>query len=133
LKTNELASEFEKSGGFDIFANFLSNDCIQEHQVAYNVIATLWIMSYHPFALRRFEDYSLEIIERAVKILDYFNKEKIVRIVLLLIDNLKQQSEACHEILSDIGVLGTVIKLQNRHWIDSDITDLLDRIYEYLD
>lgn len=133
LKTNELAREFERSGGFDIFNNFLGSDCIQEHQVAYNVIAALWIISYHPFALKRFEDYTMEIIERAVKILDYFNKEKIVRVVLLLLDNLKQQSEGCHEIMSDIGVLNTIVKLQNRHWVDQDITEMLDRIYEYLD
>ena len=101
--------------------------------MAYNVVAALWIVSYHPFSLRHFEDYSLELIERAVKVLDYFNKEKIVRVVLLLLDNLKQASEACHEVLSDIGVLGTVIKLQNRHWVDPDINELLDRLFEYLD
>ena len=133
LKTNELAMEFERSGGFEIFKRFLENDCTTDHQIAYNVIASLWIISYHPFALKRFEDYNLAIIENSVKILDYFNKEKIVRVVLLLLDNLKQQSEACHEIMSDIGVMGTVIKLQNRHWVDADITDLLDKLFEFLD
>ncbi len=92
LKTNELAREFERSGGFDIFSKLLDSqdgDCIKDHQVAYNVICALWIVSYHSFALKRFEDYSLELIERSVKVLDYFNKEKIVRVVLLLLDNLK--------------------------------------------
>lgn len=133
MKTNELAREFERSNGFAIFSKFLEQDCIVDHQVAYNVIAALWIMSFHQFTLKRFEDYSLEIIERSVKILDYFNKEKIVRIVLLLLDNLKTASEACHEIMSDIAVLNTVIKLQNRHWVDPDITELLDKIFEFLD
>jgi len=68
-------------------------------------------MSYHEFTLKHFEDYSLYIIERAVKILDFFNKEKVVRIVLLLLDNLKTASEGCHEIMSDIGVLNIIIKL----------------------
>lgn len=90
-------------------------------------------MSFHPFALKKFEDNSLEIIERSVKVLDYFNKEKIVRVVLLLLDNLKNASENCHEIMSDIGVIGTIIKLQNRHWVDADITELLDKLFEYLD
>jgi hypothetical protein len=75
------------------------------------VIATLWISSYHEFTLKRFEDFNLAIIEKAVKVLDYFNKEKVVRIVLLLIDNLKNASEGCHEIMSDIGMINTVIKL----------------------
>ena len=133
LKTNEMAKEFERSGGFEIFARLLDNECTVDHQVAYNVIAALWVVSFHPFALKRFEDYQLEIIEKAVKVLDYFNKEKIVRVVLLLLDNLKHASEACHEIMSDIGVLSTVIKLQNRHWVDPDITTLLDGLFEYLD
>lgn len=133
VKTNELAREFERCGGFEIYSRLLETDCTEDHQVAYNVVCALWILSFHPFALKRFEDYDLDIIERTVKVLDYFNKEKIVRVVLLLLDNLKQASEACHEALSDAGVLNTVIKLQNRHWVDSDITDLLEKLFEYLD
>jgi len=133
VKTNELARDFEHNGGFEIFSKMLDNDCTEDHQVAYNVISALWIISFHPFSMRRFEDYSLEIIERSVKVLDYFNKEKIVRVVLLLLDNLKSSSEGCHEIMSDIGVIDIIIKLQNRHWVDTDITDLLDKIFEFLD
>ena len=133
LKTNELAREFELRNGFDIFAKLLETDCVDDHQVAYNVVCSLWILSFHPFALKRFEDYDLNIVERVVKVLDYFNKEKIVRVVLLLLDNLKQASEACHEALSDANVLNTVIKLQNRHWVDKDINDLLEKLFEYLD
>lgn len=97
------------------------------------MIASLWISSYHEFTLKRFEDFNLMIIERAVKILDYFNKEKVVRIILLLLDNLKDASDICHEIMSDINLLGTVIKLQNRHWVDQDITALLEKLFEFLD
>lgn len=97
------------------------------------MIASLWISSYHEFTLKRFEDFNLMIIERAVKILDYFNKEKVVRIILLLLDNLKDASGICHEIMSDINLLGTVIKLQNRHWVDQDITALLEKLFEFLD
>jgi hypothetical protein len=86
LKTNELAREFTEQNGFDLFSKFLSYECIEDHQVAYNVIGALWIISYHDFALKGFEDYRLEIIEKVAKILDYFNKEKIVRIILLLFD-----------------------------------------------
>lgn len=133
VKTNELAKVFEQSGGFEIYFKLLDTDCTEDHQVAYNVIAALWILSFHPFTLKKFEDYTLEIIERSVKVLDYFNKEKIVRVVLLLLDNLKTASEACHEIMSDIGVINTVVKLENRHWVDPDITELLEKLFEYLD
>lgn len=35
--------------------------------------------------------------------------------------------------MSDINILNLLTKLQNRHWVDKDITDLLDKIYDYLD
>ena len=133
LKTNELAYNFTRNHGFKIFANALDDECTKDHQVAYNVASTLWILSYHQFTLKDFEDYSLNIIEKAVKVLDFFNKEKVVRIVLLLLDNLKTASDGCHEIMSDIGVLNLTIKLQNRHWVDNDITELLDKLFEFLD
>ena len=46
-------------------------------------------MSYNEFAHSFFEDDDLLLIEKASKILDYFKREKIVRIILLLFDNLK--------------------------------------------
>ena len=64
--------------------------------------------------------------------MDYFNKEKIVRIVLLLFDNIKT-NENCLEQLADINALNIFTKLHNRHWVDKDITDLLDKLYEYVD
>lgn len=72
--------------GFAIFSKYLDYECIEEHQVAYNVIGALWILSVHEFAQKGFEEAGLDIIEKVAKILDYFNKEKIVRIVLLLFD-----------------------------------------------
>ena len=64
--------------------------------------------------------------------MDFFNKEKIVRIILLLFDNIKQ-NETCLEQLSDINANYIVTKLMNRHWVDKDISDLLDKLAEYLD
>lgn len=89
LKSNELAKEFTEQNGFDLLANFLEKECIDDHQIAYNVVCTLWIISYHPFAMRGFEDYRLALMEKVAKILDFFNKEKIVRIILMLFDNIK--------------------------------------------
>ena len=96
------------------------------------MICALWIISYHAFSSRGFEDPRLEIIERVAKVLDYFSKEKIVRIILLLYDNLKQNDE-CLEIMSDINAISIITKLQNRHWVDQEIHELLDKIFNYLD
>lgn len=46
----------------------------------------MWVLSYHEFALPYFADFSLNVIELSSKVLDYFNKEKIVRIICMLFD-----------------------------------------------
>lgn len=60
LKTNELAQEFVEQNGFEIFSKFLepNGECFSDHQIAYNVVCALWIISYHEFAIQKgFEDY----------------------------------------------------------------------------
>jgi hypothetical protein len=37
------------------------------------------------------------------------------------------------ELMSDLNTLHTVTKLQNRHWVDRDINDLLEKLWEFLD
>lgn len=132
VKTNELARDFVDRQGFQLIKAFLGDDCIKNGQIAYNVVCTLWILTYHPFALKGFTDYNLMIVEGVSKILDYFNKEKIVRIILMMFDNIKHDPE-CLEHLSMINALNLVTKLQNRPWVDTEITDLLDRLWKYFD
>ena len=60
--------------------------------------------------------------------MDYFSKEKIARILLLLFDNLKGVKEV-DDHLSDIDALSIIIKLQNRHWVDEDINSLLEKLH----
>jgi len=66
------------------------------------------------------------------KILDFFNKEKIVRIVLMFLDGLKTDPD-CLEQMSDINALNLVIKLQNRNWVDKEIITLLEGLWTYFD
>ena len=96
------------------------------------MICALWVISYHHFALTAFEDYQLNLLEKVCKVLDYFNKEKIVRIILLLLENLVR-SEICLEIMSDINCLSVVEKLCNRHWVDKDINEMLEKQFHILD
>jgi len=125
LKKNELALEFTKGQGFKILSDLLDDRCLHNGQIAYNVVCMLWILSYHEFTFKHFEDYTIAIIEKVSKILDFFNWEKIVRIMLVLFDNLKE-IETCQEHLSDIDSLSLIIKLQNRHWVDDDINKKLE-------
>jgi hypothetical protein len=125
VKKNELAQKFCSPLGFKILNDFLEQACLENAQIAYNVVATLWILSYHEFSHKFIEDYTIGIIERTSKILDFFSWEKIVRILLMFFDNIKM-NPVCQEHLSDIDCLNLVIKLKNRHWVDEDINKLLD-------
>ncbi len=69
-------------------------------------------MSYNEFAHTFFEDDELLLIEKATKVLDYFKREKIVRIILLMLDNLKD-IKGCQDFLSDVDAFTIILKLQN--------------------
>ena len=130
MKTNFLAKEFSSALGFQIMHQYLDGPCLENAQIAYNIIAALWVLSHHEFSHPYFEDYTGAIIEKVSKVLDYFSWEKIVRIMLMLFDNLKKNA-VCQEHLSDIDCLSIVNKLQNRHWVDEDINKLLTELEEF--
>lgn len=110
LKRNELARIFSIEASFRKVSEILEGPCLEEPQVSYNVINMLWIISYHKFTYKYFEDYTLALIEKCAKIIDYFNWEKITRIILLLFNNLKE-IPICQEHLSDIDALNIIMKL----------------------
>ena len=72
----------------------LSNSALHNPQVGYNTIAILWILSYQDYAMKYFEDYTLALLEKVSKVMVYCTWEKIVRIILLLFDNVKD-NEVC--------------------------------------
>lgn len=57
LKTNELAKEFVEQNGFELYTQLLEQECLDDHQIAYNVVCGLWIISFHSFAMKGFEDF----------------------------------------------------------------------------
>lgn len=128
MKCNELALKFIERRGFHILQKLLASECIHNPTIAYNVCCTLWVLSYLPQATVYFGDFRLNIFEHVSKILDFFNKEKIVRIICMLFDNLKENEE-CLEHLSMINALNLVIKLQNRPWVDEHIKEVLERLF----
>lgn len=133
LKTNELAKIFcENKSSFKIISDYLEGPSLSQPQIGYNVMVILWILSYHSFAHIYFEDYTLAIIEKTAKVLDFFSWEKIARMMLMLFDNLKE-NQICQEHLSDIDALSLIVKLQNRHWVDDDINHMLQKMYEFFE
>lgn len=115
-----------------MISDLLEGPCLEQPQIGYNVVVILWILSYHEFTHKYFEDYTIAIIEKVSKILDFFSWEKIARIMLMLFDNLKE-IPVCQEHLSDIDALSMIIKLQNRHWVDDDINKTLEQMFEYFE
>ena len=132
LKTNELARDYSVDQSFKMITDLLDDPCLNNYQVAYNVVCMLWILSYHEFCYKYFEDYTIAIIERVSKIMDFFTKEKNARIMLMLFNNLREL-KICQDHLSDIDAISLIVKLQNRHWVDEDINALLDELYKYFD
>jgi len=74
----------------------------------------------------------MNVIEHIAKILDFSNKEKIVRMICMIFLNLKDDS-LCLEHLSMINALNLVIKLRNRPWVDEQIKRILEQLFEYFD
>lgn len=132
VKSNSLAKKFIEKRGFSHIEQLLKNDCLQNEHIAYNVLCTLWILSYHKESLVHFADFSYNIIELVAKILDFFNKEKIVRVITMLFGNLKNDNE-CMECLSMVNALNIVMKLQNRPWVDKDISTQLEDLFNHFD
>lgn len=50
--------------------------------------------------------------------------------MLMLFDNLKE-NEGCQDQFSDIDALRLLEKLDNRHWVDEDINNMLEKLIEY--
>lgn len=132
VKINELAQEYVELNGINKLIDMLDNQCLSDYQIAYNVLISLWILSYHDFAINYFQNPDLDLIEKSIKILDFFNKEKVVRITLLLMENLTHQ-KLCLEIMCDLNGLELIQKLQQRHWVDEDIKDLLEKLWGIYD
>ena len=132
LKLNELTAVFIRHNGFAALKSLLTSDCPHDAQIAYNVCCCFWILSYHKDALPHFQDFQLNVIEDIAKVLDFWTKEKIVRIICFIFKNLKDD-EICMEHLSMINVLNLCIKLRNRPWVDTVITQELEQLCEYFD
>ena len=72
------------------------------------------------------------LIEKLLKVLDYFTKEKVVRAFLLLFDSLSS-SKKCLEIMSDLSCTEFFSRLQQRNWAEKESVEMLDNLWELLD
>lgn len=113
VKNNLLARHFvENSKGFDVLSLWLSSKeyCqdTRQDQLTYNTLAILWTVSVHDFTLPMFEEH--EIVQHVAKILDYYNKEKIVRIALMLFQSVSRDKD-CMDQLSMVNAMVIVAKL----------------------
>jgi hypothetical protein len=135
VRNNLLARHFiEMQNGFDCLTKWLTGECRKpgRDQLAYNVLTILWVVSFHEYTLEIFADYDRNIIEHVAKILDFYNKEKIVRITMMLFESLMRDKE-CLDHLAMVNALAIVTKLSNRVWVDKKIDESLDRLWKNFD
>jgi len=67
------------------------------------------------------------LLESVSKVLDFYSKEKIVRITLRLFESLMGDKE-CMDQLSMINAMAIVTKLKNRVWADETIKETLNSL-----
>lgn len=137
MKQNDMAYRYINADNFAWLAGILSNECQKDAQVAYQTTVLLWILSFHGdeeghSSHHFFGDFNLEILEKTSKVLDFHNKEKIVRIFLKLVDNLKDVP-VCEEHMSDIDAYALICKLENRYWVDPDVNKNLADLKQYFE
>ena len=118
--------------GIKILMRMLHDYGFEDQQLTYNVLISLWILSYHDYARKDFEDLDQMLIEKLLKVLDYFTKEKVVRAFLLLFDSLSS-SKKCLEIMSDLSCTEIFSRLQQRNWAEKESVEMLDNLWELLD
>jgi hypothetical protein len=126
-RRNFLAKKFSNFQSFTYVSKALESNAKSNPQVAYQIMATLWVLSFHDYTIEYFGNHNLEIIERMAKLLDYHNQEKIVRIFLLIMDQLKEKKDT-EEFMSEIDISTILNKLAARYWVDEGITDGLEKL-----
>eukprot|EP00824_Muranothrix_gubernata_P020504 TRINITY_DN40968_c0_g1_i1.p1 TRINITY_DN40968_c0_g1~~TRINITY_DN40968_c0_g1_i1.p1 ORF type:complete len:464 (+),score=85.51 TRINITY_DN40968_c0_g1_i1:170-1393(+) len=130
LKIGEVLKQFAESGGLRKLVRILQDEG-EDMQISYNVIACIWLLSFKPLSIPYFEDRKNEAIDVIIKTLQMFRREKIVRIVLHLFRNLAN-SEKCIEMMLDNDLLKEINNLINRHWVDKDIINNLEKLEKTL-
>ena len=56
----------------------------EDKQICYNLLVSLWIATFKPYARHFFEHRQNEFIENIIKVLQLHGNEKIVRIILYI-------------------------------------------------
>ncbi len=71
------------------------------------------------------------MIETVSRVLHLYNREKIIRITLMLFSNLVE-SEKSVELMLEVNLLNDLARLINRHWVDKQIPEMAEKIQQQL-
>ena len=87
LKHNDIVRQFYDNHGIRILTELMIQE-LDDMQTCYNIIVCLWIISFKHYAIDGFESPKIGVIETVARVLHLYNREKIIRITLMLFSNL---------------------------------------------
>ena len=123
LKHNVLVRQFSDNNGVRILTDLLTQE-LDDMQTCYNTIVCLWILSFKPYTWEAFENPKNGVIEQVARVLHLYNREKIIRITLMLFKNLITR-EKCVELMLEVNLLTDLNRMATRHWVDKTIIDMV--------
>ncbi len=83
LKVGDIVQFFISSNGLQILNTLLIRER-EDKQICYNLLVSLWITAFKPYARQFFENRQNEFIENIIKVLQLHGNEKIIRIILYI-------------------------------------------------
>jgi len=96
-------------------------------QLLYQVIFSLWSLSYSPAAASEMVTSKVGIIAKLVEILKTVQKEKVIRVALSTLRNLLGNGSASSDMVA-AGVMPVLHGLQPRKWADEDILEDIEAL-----
>lgn len=130
LKHNDMVRQFYDNHGVRVLTDLMVQE-LDDMQTCYNIIVCLWVISFKHYALEAFENPKVAVIETVARVLHLYNREKIIRITLMLFSNLVG-SEKCVEMMIEVKLMTDLARLKNRHWVDLQIPDMVDKVEQQL-
>ena len=100
-------------------------------QFIYLLLLNIWMFSFLPEARALFDNKHTHLISEITRSLNIYTSEKIVRLIVSIVDNLKGEPVLVEELLCG-GAIRKLNVLKQRMFKDNDITESLRNVMDKL-
>jgi V-type H+-transporting ATPase subunit H len=107
IKHEHICVEFIKTSGISLLHDFFVKGS-NELQLMYYSILTLWLLSFSEDSIPIFSNPKHGFIRLTMEIIQKISREKLVRVAFCFFKNLVDKSQACTELMVDLGLLKIV-------------------------